>query len=78
MTILVENDKLTTLLLVTIWCTCQFRRSLKAYQTMFVRRLLLIKKYQWDAKCNQWDVALVYTLFILYSYNFSFLEKDES
>jgi len=25
MTIPVENDKLTTLLLVKIWCTCQFR-----------------------------------------------------
>jgi len=23
-----ENDKLTTLLLVTIWCTCQFRPSI--------------------------------------------------
>jgi hypothetical protein len=23
----VENDKLTTLLLVTIWCTCQFHPS---------------------------------------------------
>jgi len=27
MTIHVDNDKLTTLLLVTIWCTCQFRPS---------------------------------------------------
>jgi len=76
MTIFVKNDKLTTLLLVTILCTCQFRRLFGASQMMFVRRL--IKKYQWDAKCNQWNVVLVYTLFILYIYNFSFLEKDES
>jgi len=28
MTIPLKNNKLTTLLLVTIWCTCQFRPSI--------------------------------------------------